>query len=143
VREVEHRSHRDLDRSPVERIGTPGREQNGVEPQRGHVAEHRADVGVVDEVLDNHDPACAVEDVESRPRFGTLECGQGASVDVKAGQRLDLCLVQHEARRVRAAEHVRESVEPPRRHQERARPMSCLDGTAHDLLALGEVDAAL
>ena len=47
----------DLDRPPVERVGAAGREQHGVDAERGAAAEDRADVGVVDDVLeDQHGP---------------------------------------------------------------------------------------
>ena len=62
---------------------------------------------------------------------------------VEAGDLLDQGLGQDVAGRVAAAEHVGEAVEPPRRHQERARRVARLDRAADDLLALGEEQAVL
>jgi hypothetical protein len=49
----EHGAHRDLDRTPVERVGAPRRQDHRVHAERGGAAEDRPDVAVVDEVLEH------------------------------------------------------------------------------------------
>ena len=55
----EDRAHGDLDRAAVERVGAARRQQDGVEPERRTAAEDRADVGVVDDVLEHQHRARA------------------------------------------------------------------------------------
>jgi hypothetical protein len=60
VRHREHLAHADPHAAPVERIGAGRRQQHGVDAERGRTAEHRADVGVVVDVLqDRHAPGAA------------------------------------------------------------------------------------
>ena len=65
-RRGEDRAHADLDRAAVERVGAARREQHGVEAEGGAGAEDRADVGVVDEVLEHEHRAGAGEHVVDR-----------------------------------------------------------------------------
>ena len=57
---------RDLDRAAVERVGAARREQHGVEAERGAAAEDRADVGVVDDVLEHQHGAGAGQHLVDR-----------------------------------------------------------------------------
>ena len=139
----EHRAHAHLDRAPVERVGAPRRQEYGVEAQRGAGAEDRADVGVVDDVLEHQDRPGVLQDRGRRGQRTPLQRGQRTSVHVEAGHLLGERLRDHEAGRRRRGEHVGQPVQPARRHQERPRREPGLDGAAYDLLALGEEQPVL
>ena len=99
-RQREHRSHGDLDRAAVERVGAPRRQQHGVEAERGARAEDRADVGVVDDVLEHqHGPGPGEDDVHRRQR-PPRERRQRPAVHVEAGDLLGQRLRDHVAGRV-------------------------------------------
>ena len=87
-RQAEHRAHRDLDRASVERVGAPRRQQHRVEPERRPAAEDRADVGVVDEVLEDQDRPGAVEHVGDRRQRSSYQRSQRTPVDVEPGDLL-------------------------------------------------------
>ena len=88
-RRREDRAHADLDRAAVERVGAARREQHGVEAEGGARAEDRADVGVVDEVLEHEHRARAGEHLVDRRQRSALERGERAAVHVEAGDLLD------------------------------------------------------
>ena len=96
----EHRAHGHLHRPAVERVGAPRREQHRVDAERGGAAEDGADVGVVDDVLADHDGAGALEHLVERGQRRARERGQRAAVDVEAGDLLGEGLGDHEAGRV-------------------------------------------
>ena len=87
-RRGEDRAHADLDRASVQRVGAAWRQQYGVEAEGGAAAEDRADIGVVDNVLEHQYLTRAVEHlVEGRERTA-LERGERATVHVEAGDLL-------------------------------------------------------
>ena len=139
----EDRAHGDLDRAAVQRVGAARRQQDGVEAEGGARAEDRADVGVVDDVLQHQHRPGAGEDRVHRGQREPGERGQCAAVDVEAGDPLGERLGDHVAGRVRAREHVGEAVEPARRHQERPRREAGLDRAPDDLLPLGQEQPVL
>ena len=60
-RHLEHRAHAHPHAAPVERVGAARAHEHGVGAERRDRAEDRADVGVVDDVLEHDDPARARE----------------------------------------------------------------------------------
>ena len=143
-RQREDRTHGDLHGAAVERVRAAGREEHGVEAEGGAGAEDRADVGVVDDLLEDQHGAGAVEDLVEGGQRAPLERGEGAAVHVEAGDLLGERLGEDVAGGVRGVEDVgqagRASAAPSGRT---ARREAGLDRAAYDLLALGEEQAVL
>ena len=142
-RQREHRPHRHLHRATVERVRTPGGQQHGVDPKGGGRAEDRPDVGVVDDVLADHDRPGSLEHLVDGGQRGAGEGRQRATVDVEAGDLLGQCLADHVAGRVGPFDDVGQPVQPARSHQEGPDRVAGLGGAAYDLLALGEEQSVL
>ena len=98
-RRGEHRAHADLDRAAVERVGAPRCEQHGVEAEGGAGPEDRADVGVVDQVLEHQHRACSGEHVVHGRERPPAQRRQRPAMDVEAGDLLDQRLGQDVAGR--------------------------------------------
>ena len=139
----EHRPHGDLDRAAVQRVGAPRRQEHGVEAEGGARAEDRADVGVVDDVLEHENGPGAGQDRVQRGSGNRASDASAPAVHVEAGDLLGQRLRDHVAGRLGAGEHVTQAVEPARCHQERARGEAGLDRAPDDLLALGEEQPVL
>jgi hypothetical protein len=86
VGDREHGAHRYLDRAPVQRVGAAGREQYGVHAERRGAAEDRADVAVVDEVFEDHDPVRVLDHVLDGWQWLAAERGERAAVHAVAGE---------------------------------------------------------
>ena len=142
-RHGEDGAHADLHRPPVERVGAARREQHGVDAECGAAAHDRADVGVVDDVLEHQHGPRRVEHLVQGGQGLALQGGQRASVHVEAGHLLGECLGHDEARRVGVREHVGQPVQPAWCHHERPGHEAGLDGPSYHLLALGQEQPVL
>ena len=83
-RHPEHVAHRHPHAAPVERVGAARREQDRVDPQRGGVAEERAEVLVVVHGLEHGHPARPGEQVVQDGRRGPVGAREHPAVEVEA-----------------------------------------------------------
>jgi hypothetical protein len=142
VRDGEHRTHRDLDRPPVQRVGAPRRQHDRVDAERGRAAEDRAHVAVVNQVFEHDDPARAGDD---RGDTGQRLAGQRR-------QRAPVHPVPGEAFRDLVGNHVdgggghvqgRDVGQPALAEEHRAHGVAGRDGAGDDLRALRDEQAVL
>ena len=85
---LEDGPHADPHRAPVQRVGAPRGDQDGVDAEPGGAAEHRSDVRVVGDVLQHRHPAGAAQDVVELRQPRPVHGGDRAPVDVEARDRL-------------------------------------------------------
>ena len=140
-RHLEHRAHADAHAAPVEGVGAPGRHEHRVRAEGGDRAEDRADVGVIDDVLEHHDPSRAREQLTGVGHLGALERGEGATVHAVPGDRLELLGLGEVHGDVEGVEHRLQPWQPFLVHEHRPRTVPGADGTADDLRGLGDVQA--
>ena len=101
---------------------------------------------MVDDVLEDQDPARPGDEPSDVGQFRPLHRRQRPTVQVEAGEPLDDVMLPHEDRnplRLRVSHDVGQVREPALRHEEGTRPVTRREGPPDHLLALGDVEAAL
>jgi len=88
VPDGEHRAHRHLHRPAVKRVSTARREHHRIHAERGGAAKDRADVGVVDQVLQDDDAPGVGDHLGDRGQRPAGERRERAPVDAVAGHFL-------------------------------------------------------
>ncbi len=145
-RHLEDRPHGDPDGPAVERVRAPRGHEHRVDAEGGGGPEHRPDVRVVDDVLEDEHPAGAGEDVLERRQRGAVHRGERPPVEVEAGELLDdVGRADEDGHAVPLGrrDDVPEVGEPTLRHEVRARPVPGPEGPPDHLLGLGDVEPAL
>ena len=145
-RHLEDRAHRHPDGAAVERVGAAGGDEHGIHAQSRGTAEHGADVGVVDDVLEHEHPPGALEHLREGRRHRPLHRRQRPAVQVEPGERLDDVVLADEhgdAVGLRPLDEVGEVGEPAVGHEVGPRPVPGRQRPADDLLGLGDVEPAL
>ena len=136
-------THADLDRPSIERVGAARGQQRTVPAKRRGVPNDRADVGVIDDVLQDHQPT-AVQQILGGVPLLAVERGERAAVDVESRHRLGELLADQVDRHVRPAiQHVGEPGPPAFGEQKGARSMSRLDRPADHQSAFGYEQSGL
>jgi prolyl-tRNA editing enzyme YbaK/EbsC (Cys-tRNA(Pro) deacylase) len=142
-RQRKHCAHTDLDRSAIQRIGRARREQRTIPAQPGSVPQDRADIGVVDDML-QHDDALHPYQLSDAVPLLAMQRGQSPAMYVEARYLFGQILRHDEDRHGGPPLHnVAQPLEPALGQQKRPRLISRLDGASDDFLALGDEQASL
>jgi hypothetical protein len=133
-RHLEDRSHADADAAPVQRVGAAGGDEDGVGAEGRRRAEDRAQIGVVDDVLDHDDQPGAVQHGVEGRLGAAVESTQRPAVQSEAGrgaQQIRIALVDG---RVDAGggEQAFELRPPLRQDEERPRRVPALERPLDD-----------
>ncbi|HEU4467111.1 MAG TPA: hypothetical protein VFR98_11335 [Agromyces sp.] len=109
--------------------------------ERGDGAEDGAHVGVVDDVLEDHDAARRGEQVARVGQRGSLERGERPAVHAVSGDRLEFGGIGEVHRDVERRECRLEAGQPLLLHEHRPRRAPGVDGAADDLGRFGDENA--
>ncbi len=124
--------------SAVERISGPRGQQRTVPAQARSTAQDRADIGVIDDVFQHHQPPQPQQICDLMPGLPMQGC-QRSPVHMKAGHLLGQFLGHHINRDLRMhLEHIGQRLQPPLGQQERPRKKAGLNGPPDDLLPFGD-----
>ena len=145
-RDLEDGPHRDTDRPAVQRVCTPGRDEHGVDAQRGAGAEDGPDIRVVHDVLQDDDPPGTLEQFGDRGQCRPLHRRQRAPVQVESGDSLDDAVLPDEDRDpglLRVRDDVSEIGQPAHGHEVGPGLVAGSKRPPDHLLRLGDVEAPL